>query len=126
MNCMIPNPVDPAIFPAPERTDRTEQTDLAELVRGNEQGLLARLSPLVRSQCIMLDLGTVERIDAGGIAVLISLHASAHEAGHCFTVVNPSPHVAEILSLVGLDRILVSHNAVKKSHFDSCCMGNAA
>jgi anti-anti-sigma factor len=108
--------MDAPIFPAVERT---EQTDLAELVRGNEQELLAWLSPLVRRHSVTLDMSPVERIDAAGIAVLISLHASAHQAGHCFKVVNLSPHVAEILSLVGLERILASHNAVTESHSGS-------
>jgi anti-anti-sigma factor len=113
MNCTISDPMDTAIFPAGAWT---EQTDLTELVRGNEQELLAWLSPLVRRQSVTLDMSSVERIDAAGIAALISLHASAHETGHSFAVANLSPHVAEILALVGLERILVSHNAVTKSH----------
>ena len=63
-----------------------------------------------------LDMSSVERIDAAGIAALISLYAGARDAGHCFTVVNPSPRVAEILALVGLERILVSQNMVVRSH----------
>jgi anti-anti-sigma factor len=112
----MPIPIDAAIFPAVERT---EQADLTELVRGNEQNLLARLCPLVRRHSVMLDMRSVERIDAAGIAALISLHAAAQETGHCFTVVNLSPRVAEILSLVGLERILVSHNAVIEPHSGS-------
>ncbi len=81
---------------------------LTELVRGNEECLLGQLSPLVRSGSVMLDLGQVERIDAAGIAALISLYGRACEAGHRFSVTNPSPHVAEILKLVGLDQILLS------------------
>jgi anti-anti-sigma factor len=94
----------------------TELAELTELVRGNEEVLLARLLPLVRRQSVTLDLSLVERIDAAGIAVLITLYASAHEAGNHFNVTNLSPHVAEILALVGLERILESHNAVIKSH----------
>jgi anti-anti-sigma factor len=89
---------------------------LTELVRGNEQGLLEKLLPLVRRQNVTLDLHRVRRIDAGGITALLSLHASAREAGHRFTVVNLSPHVAEMLSLVGLKPLLESHIAVLKSH----------
>ena len=89
---------------------------LTELVRGDEEYLLGLLSPLVRRQNVLLDLGRVERIDAAGIAVLISLYGNACEAGHSFSVTNPSPHVAEILRLVGLDLILLSHNVVRESH----------
>jgi anti-anti-sigma factor len=110
MICTISNPMNTAIFPA------SEPTELAELVRGSEQGLLARLTPLVRRQSVTLDLSSVERIDAAGISSLISLYVSAYEAGHRFTVANPSPRVAEILALVGVERILLSHNAVTNSH----------
>ena len=113
MTGTLPIPMNTAIFPAGEWTG---QTELAELVRGNEQGLLARFAPLVRRQSVTLDMSSVERIDAAGIAALISLYAGAYEAGHCFTVVNPSPHVAEILTLVGLERILVSRNVVLRPH----------
>jgi anti-anti-sigma factor len=89
---------------------------LTELVRGNEECLLGRLSPLVRRESVVLDLGYVERIDAAGIAALISLYGRACEAGHSFSVANPSPHVAEILALVGLDRILLSHIVGRESH----------
>ena len=89
---------------------------LTELVRGSEQRLLERVAPLVRRQCVTLDLGSVERIDAAGIAALISLYGSAREAGHLFTVSNASPRVAQILSLVGLERVLISQNAAQTAH----------
>jgi anti-anti-sigma factor len=100
----------------PYQTVTFTDSGLTELVRGNEEYLLDLLSPLVRRQSVMLDLGRVERIDAAGIAALISLYGNAHEAGHFFSVTNPSPHVAEILALVGLDRILLSHIVVAESH----------
>lgn len=100
--------------------------ELTELVRGQDQLLIARLSPLVRRQSVTLDLGSVERIDAAGIAALISLYAGAHDAGHCFTVSNPSARVEEILSLVGLEGILVSHHMNRSSQSGSCCEQSAA
>ena len=75
---------------------------------GCDKGLLEKLAPLVRRENVSLDLGRVERIDAAGIAALISLYGSARDAGHCFSVTNASARVAEILALVGLDRILLS------------------
>jgi anti-anti-sigma factor len=110
MTGTISIPMDTAIFPA------IEQTELTELVKGNEQNLLARLSPMVRRQSVTLDLDRVERIDAAGISALLSLYASARAAGHLFTVTNPTPHVAEILALVGLRRVLLYRNAVTKSY----------
>jgi anti-anti-sigma factor len=93
-----------------------EASELTELVRGNEQRLLERVAPLVRLQCVSLDLGSVERIDAAGIAALISLYGSACDAGHRFTVSNATPRVVQILALVGLDRILLSHNTRHTAH----------
>jgi anti-anti-sigma factor len=80
----------------------------AELVKGQEHQLVARLESVVRSQSIVLDLGAVERIDAAGLAALITLYSDACKAGHSFTIARPSRHVLEILQLVGLDRILVA------------------
>jgi anti-anti-sigma factor len=123
MSTTLLSPMDTAIFPAGEQT---EQSELAELVWGHDQPLLARLTPLVRRQSVTLDLGTVQRIDAAGIAALISLYASAHEAGQRFTVSNPTARVAQILALVGLDRILLSQNVVQKSHCDPVYVRPAA
>ena len=94
--------------------------ELTELVRGQERRLLEKMMPLVRSQSVTLDLSPVERIDAAGIAALISLYCGARETGHIFTVCNASPRVAEILALVGLDRILLSQYAVQIPHSGPC------
>jgi anti-anti-sigma factor len=87
----------------------TEMGDvMTELVRGQEEKLLARLEPLVRSRSVTLDMSHVERIDAAGIAALIRLYRLAAETGHSFAVSHPSPRVEEILSLVGLERLLAA------------------
>ena len=90
--------------------------DSTELVRGHDQWLLQRIMPLVHHQSLVLDLSPIERIDAAGIAALITVYATACQEGHNFTVCNPSRHVAKILALVGLDRILMSQNAVRTPH----------
>jgi len=84
---------------------------IAELVRGQDQRFLEELKPLVRSQSVHLDFAPVERIDAAGLAALITLYCDARQAGHTFTVLRPGRHVREILSVVGLDKILLSRNA---------------
>ena len=94
----------------------TEAPELTELVRGHEQGLLARLTPLLRRRSVTLDLGSVRRIDAAGVATLLALYTSARAAGHCFRVTNLAPRVAEVLALVGLERILLSRSAARKPH----------
>jgi anti-anti-sigma factor len=82
--------------------------NLHELVRGQEQRLLKELEPVVRQHSVTLDMRQIERIDAAGISLLISLYGAAHAAGHEFAIMNASARVAEILEIVGLDRILIS------------------
>jgi anti-anti-sigma factor len=90
-----------------EGVERVVPEGVNSLVRGAEARLLDEMMPLVRRRQVWLDLGGVERIDAAGIAALITLYRVAREAGHCFGVTNPKPHVREILTLVGLDRFLL-------------------
>jgi anti-anti-sigma factor len=111
MNCLF-NHLNQAIVVAP--------TDMTELVRGNDQRLIQRVSPLLREQSVSLDLRSIDRIDAAGIAALISLYGSARNWGHEFTICNVSNRVAEILSLVGLESILMSHDAVRTLHSAVC------
>lgn len=99
---------------------------LTELVRGDDERLVQRVAPLLREQSVALDLDGVERIDAAGIAALIALYKSAHTAGHEFSVFNAAQRVEEILNLVGLDHILVSHNTVRNPHNGACCAQSAA
>jgi anti-anti-sigma factor len=93
-----------------ETTTRMTPNNMHELVRGQEHCLIEIMEPIVRRQSAMLDLRNIDRIDAAGIAALISLYGSAHAAGHEFTIVNASTRVAEILTLVGLDRILIAQD----------------
>lgn len=83
---------------------------MKELVRGQEQSFLQELAPIVVRESVALDFGSVERIDAAGLAALITLYTDACKAGHTLTVSQPSRHVREILQLVGLDRILMARS----------------
>jgi anti-anti-sigma factor len=103
-----------------------ELEGIQELVRGNEAHLLERFLPIVRAQSVTVDLHGVKRIDAAGLAALIQLYCAARDAGHDFTVVNPSSHVAEILVIVGLDRLLASRNADGFFHLGACPQESAA
>ncbi len=88
---------------------------IKELVRGQEQGFLEELAPAVVSENVALDFAEVERIDAAGLAALITLYTDACKAGHTLTVARPSRHVREILQIVGLDRILVAQPGAEAS-----------
>lgn len=93
---------------------------ITELVRGTDTQLVAALAPVVRAESIALDLNEVHRIDAAGIAALISLYGYARDAGHVFQVCNVSHRVAEILTLVGLDHILVTDSPVTGAPCPGC------
>lgn len=94
-----------------ESPDPVVPEGLSSLVRGAEADLLEQMMPVVRRQSVRLDLSRVERIDAAGIAALISLYRAACEAGRCFGVTNPTLHVREILRLVELDRFLMNESS---------------
>jgi anti-anti-sigma factor len=104
----------------------TAAGEITEIVRGNEATLLERFMPMVRQQCVTLNLAAVTRIDAAGLAALITLYCDARQAGHDFTISNPSPHVAEILAVVGLDKLLVSQHAEGFSGFGTPAEATAA
>jgi len=89
-------------------TAENVELGITELVKGQEHQLVERLESVVRSQSVVLDLDAVERIDAAGLAALITLYSDACKAGHSFTIARPSRHVREILQIVGLDKILVA------------------
>lgn len=100
--------------------------NLHELVRGQEKDLVERLAPVLRKQSAMLDFARIERIDAAGISVLISLYGVARDAGNGFAIANASARVAEILRLVGLDRILISREVVVGQQSETCLVAPAA
>jgi anti-anti-sigma factor len=100
--------------------------DLHELVRGQEQEFVERMTPIVRNQTVALDFAQIQRIDAAGIAALITLYGRAKSAGNGFAIINASPRVIEILTVVGLDRILISHLVVTRPQTSQCFAQPAA
>ena len=103
----------------PTETLLVAPAEITELVRGDEQQLVQRVAPLLRENNVTLDLNGIDRIDAAGIAALISLYSYARNHGNTFSVINVSPRVEEMLSLVRLEDILVSHNVVLASQCDN-------
>ena len=97
-----------------------------ELVRGTETKVTAALLPRVKQESVALDLSRVERIDAAGIAALISLYCTAVEAGNTFRIVDPSAHVLELLRIVGLESILMTEDGrtdparIRRDHATGC------
>ena len=55
-----------------ETTTTMTPGNLHEIVRGQEHRLIEIMAPVVRRQSVTLDLRQIDRIDAAGIASLIS------------------------------------------------------
>ncbi len=91
-----------------------------ELVRGTESEVVAELLPRVQLESVALNLAGVERIDAAGIAALITLYCSSVEAGTDFSVIMPSQHVREMLRIVGLESILVAGSQRRTRPCEQC------
>jgi anti-anti-sigma factor len=108
------------IYHSVAQTPITVPENLHELVRGEEQRLLKELEPAVQEHSVTLDMRQIERIDAAGIAALITLYGTACAAGHSFTLINASHRVREILALVKLDRILLSEHQAPRMKDDPC------
>ncbi len=100
--------------------------ELTELVRGTDHILLALLAPMVQQYNVALDLTRIRRIDAAGIAALISLYSCALESGHTFCAFNVAPRIDDILRLVGLESLLVSHDAIQAMACEGCREQTAA
>jgi len=117
----MPNLMNTTVEPA-------ELAELAggQLVRGEDARLVERLQPLLLTHSVALDLTCVERIDGAGITALLALYQTARTAGHRFSVTNASVRVAEVLSAVGLDGFLISHNVVCNSQYGSRVSRSAA
>ena len=94
----------------PLRSSTQFVSGVKELVRGQEREFLNELHPLVCRQNVTLDLEDTQRIDAAGLAALVTLYCESCKSGHRFAVANPSPQARKILALVRLDAILVSRN----------------
>jgi anti-anti-sigma factor len=109
----------------PKAETKIAPDGLTELVRGSEGHVYDCVAPLVRSGDVVLDCSAIERIDAAGIATLISLYGTARDAGNNFAVSNLRAHVAEILALVGLDRVLVAPGNARNV-IPICCVRTAA
>ncbi len=74
---------------------------VGRIVRGDETALICAAVQL-QARSIILDLTEIDAIDAAGIGLLVSMQA----AGFYLTLLNPTPHVRDLLRVTKLDSIL--------------------
>jgi anti-anti-sigma factor len=76
------------------------------MVRGEAmQTLRATVVSRANARIIVLDIAQVEFLDAGGLAVLLSLNEWAGRQGIQFKLVSPSKFVQKLLALTRLDQV---------------------
>ncbi|HXY13952.1 MAG TPA: STAS domain-containing protein [Terriglobales bacterium] len=79
---------------------------VGRIVRGQEvQKLRAAVTGVKDTRMVVLDLGEVEAVDAGGLNTLVSLHEWLRTRGMQLKLVNPSHFVHEMLTRTKLDRV---------------------
>jgi len=84
------------------------------LTKSSAPGLRDALSGLVRAGRVrlVLDLTAVESIDSAVLGSIISGVKLARQADGDLCIVGPSPHVAEVLRLTQMGRVLKTYASV--------------
>ena len=75
------------------------------IVRGQEIVLESAVLEQKHARVILVDLSDVEALDAGGLTLLVSLHAWAVSSSIDMKLVNPRPFVYEMLTRTHLDHL---------------------
>jgi anti-anti-sigma factor len=83
-------------------------------VKTLRRAVLARTA----SPAVVLDLGRVNAIDAGGIGLLVFLRAWAQGLGTEFKLMNVSPHLRKLLKLTKLDSMFDIHSSEDRTWRD--------
>lgn len=77
----------------------------ASLLHGQEHFLLPLAMPAIEQGNLELDLAQLEHIDAAGLGMLAVLHECARQFGHTLRLLNPNPHICQLLRLTKLDAV---------------------
>jgi len=57
-----------------------------------------------REESYYIDIAGLRHISSAGLGLLVNLQEALRLRGESFTLVNPTPHVREVIQLTGLDR----------------------
>ena len=75
-------------------------------VSGDAERLGDAIRAQSRAKAIVLDLIDISTIDAAGVGMLASLHASAQADGRGFKLMNLAPRVEEVIEITNLKSVL--------------------
>ncbi len=76
------------------------------LVMGVEAETLRCIAGSRSERNIVLDMRTVQTIDAAGLGLLVELHLSARRRRASLSIANPSERVSALIALTKLERVL--------------------
>ncbi len=71
------------------------------------QELLAEQAEIAQDSALSVDLAEVTFIDSSSLGVLVGAFHHVHGQGRVFSVVNPSPMARRVLTVTGLDAVLL-------------------
>jgi anti-anti-sigma factor len=75
------------------------------IVNGETEGLRTAVRSLSEVRTVILDLGRVTTVDAGGLGVMLELRAQAESNGIRFELMNVTKFVASVLEITHLDSV---------------------
>lgn len=85
-----------------------------ELDLAAADALWTRLEPLIEDRAVIVLDGTgLKFLDSSGLRVLLRAASGARQNGAVFRLVVPEPAVQRVLTLVGADGILETHDDVE-------------
>jgi anti-sigma B factor antagonist len=61
---------------------------------------------LDEGQGVALDLSELSMCDSTGLGALVRLYRQAEAAGLAFRLCDPRPHVADLLAMTGIDKVI--------------------
>jgi anti-anti-sigma factor len=102
-----------------ESGDETVLRCVGSILVGDEVETLRRaVLSQTASPAVVLDLGRVNAIDAGGIGLLVFLRGWAQGLGTEFKLMNVSPHLRKLLKLMKLDSMFNIHSSEDRTWRD--------
>lgn len=64
---------------------------------------------------VVIDLSALEYCDSTGLSLLITAHHRAEAAGSSLSFAGPSPELARVFAIVGLDQVFTLHASVERA-----------
>jgi phospholipid transport system transporter-binding protein len=97
-------------------TQSPSQPALDTLTFSTARAALEHALAALRAGQTEFDLGTLKSADSSGVAVLLEVQRQAVKAGRAVSFINPPVSLRSLLSLYGVDTLLLVEAAAAASH----------